>query len=96
MRVVGIRELKSRLSEYLRLVGGGEVVLVTNRGRVIAELRQPEASRAITSYPRLLEYAHLGRIQLGAGNRADLYPQFEPLLQEKEIEGLLNEERGER
>ena len=27
---------------------------------------------------------------------ADLYPQFESLLQEKEIEGLLNQERGER
>jgi antitoxin (DNA-binding transcriptional repressor) of toxin-antitoxin stability system len=44
MRVVGIRELKARLSEYLRDVKRGEVFLVTDRGRVVAELRQPGPS----------------------------------------------------
>lgn len=41
MIAVGVRELKARLSRYLRDVEGGEVVLVTDRGRVIAELRTP-------------------------------------------------------
>ena len=41
MRAVAIRELKNRLSAYLREVAAGEVVLVTDRGRVIAELRRP-------------------------------------------------------
>jgi antitoxin (DNA-binding transcriptional repressor) of toxin-antitoxin stability system len=41
MRVVGIRELKARLSEYLREVRRGEVILVTDRQRVVAELRPP-------------------------------------------------------
>ena len=45
MRAVGIRELKNRLSEYLRLVAAGEVVLVTDRDRVVAELTAPGASR---------------------------------------------------
>lgn len=39
MRVVGVKELKARLSEYLRLVKTGEVVLVTDRNEVVAELR---------------------------------------------------------
>jgi antitoxin (DNA-binding transcriptional repressor) of toxin-antitoxin stability system len=39
MKAVGVRELKARLSHYLRDVQAGEVVLVTDRGRVIAELR---------------------------------------------------------
>jgi prevent-host-death family protein len=39
MKAVGVRELKARLSAYLRDVQAGEVVLVTDRGRVIAELR---------------------------------------------------------
>jgi len=39
MRSVGIKQLKSRLSEYLRLVRGGETVLVTDRDEVVAELR---------------------------------------------------------
>ncbi len=41
MRTVGIRELKAKLSEELRAVGRGEVILVTDRGRVIAELKAP-------------------------------------------------------
>ncbi len=41
MRAVGVRELKARLSQYLRDVQAGEVVLVTDRGRVVAELRSP-------------------------------------------------------
>ncbi|MCA1792075.1 MAG: type II toxin-antitoxin system prevent-host-death family antitoxin, partial [Thioalkalivibrio sp.] len=39
MRAVGIRELKNRLSEFIRLVEAGESVLVTDRGTVVAELR---------------------------------------------------------
>lgn len=39
MRAVGVKELKSRLSEYLRAVRGGENLLVTDRGEVIAEIR---------------------------------------------------------
>lgn len=41
MKAVGIRELKARLSQYLRDVQAGEVVLVTDRGRVVAEVRPP-------------------------------------------------------
>ena len=41
MKAVGVRELKNRLSVYLREVAAGEVVLVTDRGRVVAELRRP-------------------------------------------------------
>jgi antitoxin (DNA-binding transcriptional repressor) of toxin-antitoxin stability system len=41
MRVVGIRELKARLSEFLRDVRRGEVILITDRQRVVAELRPP-------------------------------------------------------
>ena len=39
MKAVGIKQLKAHLSEYLRLVKGGEVVLVTDRSEAIAELR---------------------------------------------------------
>jgi prevent-host-death family protein len=39
MKVVGIKELKARLSEYVRAVKAGETVLVTERDEVVAELR---------------------------------------------------------
>ena len=35
---VGIRELKARLSEYVRKAAGGEQILVTDRGRPVARL----------------------------------------------------------
>ena len=43
MRTVGLKVLKNRLSEYVRLVARGETVLVTDREIVVAELRPPES-----------------------------------------------------
>jgi prevent-host-death family protein len=45
MTTVGIRELKSHLSHYLRLVQDGESVVVTDRGREIAVIEAPGAER---------------------------------------------------
>ncbi len=39
MKAVGVKQLKARLSEYLRAVRAGEVILVTDRDEVVAELR---------------------------------------------------------
>jgi len=41
MKAVGVKQLKARLSEYLRSVKAGEVILVTDRDEVVAELRPP-------------------------------------------------------
>lgn len=46
MRAVGIKVLKNKLSEYVRLAASGETVLVTDRDRVVAELCPPRAGRA--------------------------------------------------
>jgi len=46
MRAVGLKELKNRLSEYVRLVAGGETVLVTDRDRVVAEIVPPREGRS--------------------------------------------------
>jgi antitoxin (DNA-binding transcriptional repressor) of toxin-antitoxin stability system len=46
MRAVGLKMLKNRLSEYVRLVAGGETVLVTDRDRVVAELVPPRSGRS--------------------------------------------------
>jgi antitoxin (DNA-binding transcriptional repressor) of toxin-antitoxin stability system len=45
MRAVGLKVLKNRLSEYVRLVASGETVLVTDRDRVVAELCPPRQGR---------------------------------------------------
>jgi len=43
MPTVGIRELKARLSAYIRQARAGKTVLVTDHGEVVAELRAPES-----------------------------------------------------
>lgn len=55
MKAVAIKELKNRLSAYLREVQAGEVVLVTDRGRVVAELRQPSPGTPLAAHERALE-----------------------------------------
>ena len=46
MRAVGLKVLKNKLSEYVRVAAGGETVLITDRDRVVAELVPPSPGRA--------------------------------------------------
>ena len=46
MRSVGLKVLKNKLSEYVRLAARGETVLVTDRDRVVAELVPPRDGRS--------------------------------------------------
>jgi antitoxin (DNA-binding transcriptional repressor) of toxin-antitoxin stability system len=46
MRSVGLKVLKNRLAEYVRLAASGETVLVTDRDQVVAELVPPRPGRS--------------------------------------------------
>ena len=46
MRAVGLKVLKNKLSEYVRMAANGETVLITDRDRVVAELVPPASGRA--------------------------------------------------
>jgi antitoxin (DNA-binding transcriptional repressor) of toxin-antitoxin stability system len=96
MLAVGIRELKARLSAYLRRVHAGDSILVTDRGRVVAEIRQPGASAVPSAYPELEARVRRGKARLGAANSPDAYPALEPLLEDGESRRLLDQERDER
>ncbi|HRC87782.1 MAG TPA: type II toxin-antitoxin system prevent-host-death family antitoxin [Thermoanaerobaculia bacterium] len=60
---VGARELKNRLGTYLRRVRQGEVILVTEHGRPVAELR-PIASGETGVQAQLAELARGGLLTL--------------------------------
>ncbi len=45
MRAVGVKVLKNRLSEFVRLAAAGETILVTDRETVVAELVPPRQGR---------------------------------------------------
>jgi prevent-host-death family protein len=94
MQTVGVRELKNRLSHYLRLVREGESVLVTDRGEVVAEVRGAERGDRSTS--GVDELVRRGLARAGGRNRPDLYPAMPPALAEGEARRLLDLERGSR
>lgn len=66
---VGVRELKSRLSECLRRVRAGEHLTVTDRGRPIATLTPVDTAGAVAWAHRL---AAAGRVRWTGGKPAGL------------------------
>lgn len=63
---VGVKELKNSLSKYLRAVRSGEVVQITERGKVVAEIR-PRAVRAGDDEQTLLQLEREGVVTRGRG-----------------------------
>lgn len=100
MRAVGIRELKNRLSHYVRLVEAGESVLVTDRGAVVAELRPPGSPSAQAEADpvlvRLGELARRGRAVLGVPHDPGVYGARPSVVPEGTVAALLAADRGER
>jgi antitoxin (DNA-binding transcriptional repressor) of toxin-antitoxin stability system len=98
MKTVGVRELKNRLSEYIRQVRSGEAILVTDRGQVVAELAAPGQGTTDTSVPPgLLALARRNLVSIGAPGGGDLYPPLPRSRRHKRTAAeLLQEERGER
>jgi antitoxin (DNA-binding transcriptional repressor) of toxin-antitoxin stability system len=55
-KAVGVKQLKSRLSEYLRLVKAGETVFITDRDEIVAELRPARRqTRAVETLEDVLD-----------------------------------------
>ena len=95
---VGIRELKNSLSKYVRQAEAGDVVIVTDRGRVVAELWPPGhgASRP-GIHPGFLEMERKGLIRLATRpNDPSLYRRMPHVdLGGKTIADLMDEIRGD-
>jgi prevent-host-death family protein len=97
MRTVGLRELKNSLSRYIRDVRSGHTVAVTDRGRVVAELRPPsDVSPGPPVDPALARLVNRNLLVLGASNVPKLYPRLRRLLRHTTAQQLLDAERGER
>jgi antitoxin (DNA-binding transcriptional repressor) of toxin-antitoxin stability system len=97
MKAVGLRELKNRLSEYIRDVRGGESVLVTDRGEVVAEIGPPGHRTASSHHPPGLQaLARRGLATLGEPNGGRAYRQFRRVLKPGRAAALLAAERGGR
>jgi len=97
MQTVGIRELKAKLSKYLRYARKGEVVLVTDRGRVVAEIRpsgaRPGRDDDLAGVRPLIDQ---GLIREGGPNDPSVYERSPVRLPPGTVKRLLDEERGDR
>jgi prevent-host-death family protein len=85
MRVVGIRELKARLSEYLERAARGEVIRVTDRGRAKAILAP------IPGRVRLEEGIAEGWVRPPVGDRKGPWQRFRAA---RSVAEVLTEDRG--
>jgi prevent-host-death family protein len=97
MEQIGLRELKNRLSHYVRRVRAGHPIQVTDRGEVVAELVPPASLAAgADSRRRLAGMARRGLIRIGAPNDRRLYRRLPRLVPRGTGERLIDEARGER
>lgn len=98
MKAVGVRDLKNRLSRYLDEVRRGEVVLVTDRGEVVAELRQPTVAidDASPQARRLLALAAEGVVQPATRrNNSAPYPRPRFATDPRLVDAALDAERAQ-
>ncbi|MCY3932017.1 MAG: type II toxin-antitoxin system prevent-host-death family antitoxin [Acidobacteria bacterium] len=97
MTTVGIRVLKNRLSEYVRMAQSGERVTVTSRGAPVADL-VPHAPRGLDPDDELLRQARAGEVRLGRPNAKVDYapPPLEQRFSHEEVMALLDWVRGDR
>jgi prevent-host-death family protein len=99
MKAIGVKELKARLSEYLRAVKAGETLLVTERSEIVAELR-PAGSRP--GRPESLGDALDSLADRGELTRARVTKtswQWKPVglgLSARAVRDILNDVRAER
>jgi antitoxin (DNA-binding transcriptional repressor) of toxin-antitoxin stability system len=95
MRAVGIKTLKNRLSEYVRLAASGETVLVTDRDRVVAELGPPSPGRTVAlGDARLAEAVRQG--WLTPPLRGSFVPPRQPVITFAELMAGLESDREDR
>jgi len=95
MKAVAVKELKNRLSAYLREVARGERVFVTDRGRVVAELRPPSIEALPPPAEQALERLHAdGAVIPGLPQDRDAYQRSRVRLRGAS-QALLDAERGD-
>jgi antitoxin (DNA-binding transcriptional repressor) of toxin-antitoxin stability system len=96
MRAVGLKILKNKLSEYVRLAAGGETILVTDRDRVVAELVPPREGRSpVLADAVLAELVRKGWVTPAPRPLAGVPPRV-PVTTLAELMRELDEDRADR
>jgi antitoxin (DNA-binding transcriptional repressor) of toxin-antitoxin stability system len=96
MRSVGIKVLKNKLSQYVRLATDGETILVTDRDRVVAEIGPPDPARS----PMLSDALLLDAVRRGWITPPVLVgrepPERKPIMRIDDLLNNLKRDRADR
>ena len=96
MRSVGLKVLKNKLSEYVRLAARGETVLVTDCDRVVAEIVPPREGRSEwLADAQLAAMVREGVLRPPLAPRG-VVPPRKPVCPTEELLRELDRDRGER
>jgi len=92
MTKVGGREFKNRQGYYMRKVKKGETLIITERGKPVAQVSPVSEWQVLTLEEKLDEMARQGHVRKGRGRR--LRP-FRPIpLRGKPASQIIIEDRG--
>lgn len=90
---VGIRELKARLSHYVKLAHDGESITVTDRGSPVAVLSAPPDQHMADLPETLQQLIREGRAT--APTRPMPFPTVTPVRGSRSVQEILDEDRGD-
>lgn len=96
MRAVGLKVLKNRLSEYVRLAQQGETILIADRDRVVAELVPPRETRSPLVADAVLAEMVRGGLLTPALRPPGPPPKAPPVLKLKRLLHELGADREDR
>ena len=97
MRSVGIKALNSKLSAYIQLAAAGETILITDRDRVVAELRPIEPTRtAVPADALLADLIRSGVMTPALVRSSTPPPKPPPIASFDEVMRELDESREDR
>lgn len=102
MRTVGLKVLKNKLSEYIRGVADGETVLVTDRGRIVAEIVPPRSQAGISGVEltdaerQWAELVRQGHVKPAKRPRPRLLPPPRATMTREEMLRDLDDSRSDR
>ncbi len=96
VHMVGLKVLKNKLSEYVRLAAQGETVLVTNHDTVVAEIVPPSPGRSALLADAMLADAYRKGPITPAANSSEAIPSADPVMTFEDLMRDLEESREDR
>ena len=97
MKTVGLKVLKNKLSEYVRIAASGETVLVTDRGRVVVEMNAPQPADKHSKKESVIERGiREGWITPAKNPRSGPPPRPKPVMTLDELLREIEQDREDR